>query len=194
MKDKYSAQELYVKYRDNRNNLNFKHLLESINWMIRKIIHDIVQDNEATDAVYSRTVESIYCKFDTYDESKSKFSTWCGYIARNWALQYKMSFNKNKVDSDISDIELGEVLYEEYDPTIDDMYNATLDCIQYLTEEEQCIINELNINEITLKEYEAKYDIPHSTLINRVYKARAKLARIVKQHYPELYLSYKHEI
>ena len=130
-KKEKNIQKLAMQFIEDPTEKNFELLFERINWGLRSYIFKIVNDDEATTEVVSKTLEAIYFKRDQYNPENAKFSTWMYRIAFNNSLKYNQSklSSQGKVNVDFEDL---------YDSTIT---NDTDECcpVSGFTEAEQSI-------------------------------------------------------
>ncbi len=80
---------------------DFGRLYELSKRYIYKIIHDIVQDDYATEDLMQETYLQIYSKISTLQESKA-FYVWAGRIATNLTLRY-IQKNRHEVLAEADD-------------------------------------------------------------------------------------------
>lgn len=130
-KKEKNIQKLAMQFIEDPTEKNFELLFERINWGLRSYIFKIVNDDEATTEVVSKTLEAIYFKRDQYNPENAKFSTWMYRIAFNNSLKYNQTklSSQGKVNVDFEDL---------YDSTIT---NDTDECcpVSGFTEAEQSI-------------------------------------------------------
>ena len=87
-KKERNIQKLAIQFINDPSEKNFGLLCERINWGLRSYIFKIVNDDEATTEVVTKTFENIYFKKDQFNPQIAQFSTWMYRIARNNALKY----------------------------------------------------------------------------------------------------------
>ena len=105
-KKEKNIQKLAMQFIEDPTEKNFELLFDRINWGLRSYIFKIVNDDEATTEVVSKTLEAIYFKRDQYKPENAKFSTWMYRIAFNNSLKYiqsKLSSN-GVVNVDFEDL------------------------------------------------------------------------------------------
>jgi RNA polymerase sigma factor (sigma-70 family) len=105
-KKEKNIQKLAMQFIEDPTEKNFELLFERINWGLRSYIFKIVNDDEATTEVVSKTLEAIYFKRDQYKPENAKFSTWMYRIAFNNSLKYNQSklSSQGKVNVDFEDL------------------------------------------------------------------------------------------
>lgn len=219
-KKEKNIQKLALAFINNPTESNFGLLCERINWGLRSYIFKIVNDDDATTDVLTRTFENIYFKRDQFDPTKAQFSTWMYRIALNNSLKYiqekKMHGQHIGVDfsdlydstlcmepdettnteaftvSDETDIMVVDGKYQVYDKEriISEMHDASINCIGMLPDNLKVVMKEKLLN--NKKIYEIAYDnqIPISSVKNWLRRGRIELAEKVKQNYTELYNMY----
>lgn len=105
-KKEKNIQKLAMQFIEDPTEKNFELLFERINWGLRSYIFKIVNDDEATTEVVSKTLEAIYFKRDQYNPENAKFSTWMYRIAFNNSLKYNQSklSSNGKINVDFEDL------------------------------------------------------------------------------------------
>ena len=99
-------QDLADKFLKDPSDTNFTKLMDRCKWGLRSYIKGIVGTNEAVDDVYSRVMEHVFFRRETFNGKLSNFSTWLYTIARNDSLKFlENGFNDkiDVVDKDIND-------------------------------------------------------------------------------------------
>ena len=161
-KKERNIQKLAVQFINDPSEKNFGLLCERINWGLRSYIFKIVNDDEATTEVITKTFENIYFKKDQFNPKIAQFSTWMYRIARNNALKYvqEKKSHASRVGVDFEDL-YDSTIAAEADQTTDtdsfsvsgdlnmvytgdgfvtydkekiisDLYDASISCIDYL--------------------------------------------------------------
>lgn len=103
-------QELAQNFFNSPTERNFALLMNRCKWGVRSFIFNMLQNNEATDDVFSRVMEHVYFKRNTFDNNMSKFSTWMYKIALNDTRKFLergcMGYIESKdiINVDINDI------------------------------------------------------------------------------------------
>ena len=105
-KKERNIQKLAVQFINDPSEKNFGLLCERINWGLRSYIFKIVNDDEATTEVITKTFENIYFKKDQFNPKIAQFSTWMYRIARNNALKYvqEKKSHASRVGVDFEDL------------------------------------------------------------------------------------------
>ena len=219
-KKEKSIQKLAVQFIENPSDKNFGLLCERINWGLRSYIFKIVNDDDATTEVITKTLENIYFKRDQFDPKIAQFSTGMYRIARNNALKYIQEKDKhsNRIGVDFSDLydstigadadqnttadsysvsgDLNLVYrngeYEAYDKEriIAEFYDASLKSIDSLPDNLRVVMHDRLINQKKIDDIALDNNIPVSSVKNWLRKGKTELQSIIKNNYPTLYDMY----
>jgi RNA polymerase sigma factor (sigma-70 family) len=104
---KISAKDIKVlaeKFLNEPTNINFTKLMNRCKWGLRSYIKGIVVTNEAVDDVYSKVMEHVYFRRDSFNGKLSNFSTWLYTIAKNDSLKFLENGFDDKLDTIDRDI------------------------------------------------------------------------------------------
>lgn len=219
-KKERNIQKLAIQFIDDPSEKNFGLLCERINWGLRSYIFKIVNDDEATTDVITKTFENIYFKRNLFNPQIAQFSTWMYRIARNNALKYvqerkshaaKVGIDfedlydstiaadadqKTEADSYVVSGDLNMVNtpdgFVTYDKekVISDLYDASISCIDYLPDNLKVVMQERLINEKKIDDIAVDNSIPISSVKNWLRRGKVELQNIIKNKYPDLYDMY----
>ncbi len=219
-KKERNIQKLAIQFINDPSDKNFGLLCERINWGLRSYIFKIVNDDEATTDVITRTLENIYFKKDQFDPKIAQFSTWMYRIARNNALKYLQEKEKhsNRLGVDFEDLydstigadadqgtkadtysvsgDLNLVYrngeYESYDKEriISEFYDASLQSINDLPDNLRVVMYDRLVNQKKIDDIAFDNNIPISSVKNWLRKGKTELQTIIKNNYPTLYDMY----
>lgn len=219
-KKEKNIQKLAIQFIDDPSEKNFGLLCERINWGLRSYIFKIVNDDEATTDVITKTFENIYFKRNLFNPQIAQFSTWMYRIARNNALKYvqerkshaaKVGIDfedlydstiaadadqKTEADSYVVSGDLNMVNtpdgFVTYDKekVISDLYDASISCIDYLPDNLKVVMQERLINEKKIDDIAVDNSIPISSVKNWLRRGKVELQNIIKNKYPDLYDMY----
>ena len=219
-KKERNIQKLAIQFINNPSEKNFGLLCERINWGLRSYIFKIVNDDEATTEVLTKTFENIYFKKDQFNPQIAQFSTWMYRIARNNALKYlqEQKAHSARVGVDFEDL-YDSTIATEADQTaetesfsvsgdlnmvytsdgfvtydkekiISDLYDASISCIDYLPDNLKVVMHERLVNEKKIDDIAIDNSIPVSSVKNWLRKGKVELQNIIKNKYPDLYDMY----
>ena len=219
-KKERNIQKLAVQFINDPSEKNFGLLCERINWGLRSYIFKIVNDDEATTEVITKTFENIYFKKDQFNPKIAQFSTWMYRIARNNALKYvqEKKSHASRVGVDFEDL-YDSTIATEADQTaetesfsvsgdlnmvytndgfvtydkekiISDLYDASISCIDYLPDNLKVVMHERLVNEKKIDDIAIDNSIPVSSVKNWLRKGKVELQNIIKNKYPDLYDMY----
>ena len=219
-KKERNIQKLAVQFINDPSEKNFGLLCERINWGLRSYIFKIVNDDEATTEVITKTFENIYFKKDQFNPKIAQFSTWMYRIARNNALKYvqEKKSHASRVGVDFEDL-YDSTIATEADQTaetesfsvsgdlnmvytgdgfvtydkekiISDLYDASISCIDYLPDNLKVVMHERLVNEKKIDDIAIDNSIPISSVKNWLRKGKVELQNIIKNKYPDLYDMY----
>lgn len=219
-KKERNIQKLAKEFIKDPTEANFKNLCERINWGLRSYIFKIVNDDNATSEVLSKTLEAIYFKRDQFNPDIAQFSTWMYRIAFNNALKYKQQKNgklqvvnvdfedlydstiAKETDDDIdidsyTTVEESEIVFEngkyiKYDreKVITDFYDASVRCIQDLPDNLRVVMYDRLVNQKKIDDIAYDNGIPVSSVKNWLRKGKTELQEIIKNNYSDLYTMY----
>ena len=219
-KKEKNIQKLAIQFIENPTDKNFGLLCERINWGLRSYIFKIVNDDDATTDVITRTLENIYFKRDQFNPKIAQFSTWMYRIARNNALKYLQEKEKhsNRLGVDFEDLydstigadadqntvadtysvsgDLNLVchngVYEQYDKEriISEFYDASLQSINDLPDNLRVVMYDRLVNQKKIDDIAIDNNIPISSVKNWLRKGKTELQTIIKNNYPILYDMY----
>ena len=219
-KKEKNIQKLAIKFIAEPNEINFRNLCERINWGLRSYIFKIVNDDDATSDVVTKTFENIYFKRDQFNPQIAQFSTWMYRIARNNALKYlqEKKSHDDKVGINFEDLydstiaadadetseadsyavsgDLNMIYttdgYVTYDKEkiLSELYDASISCIDCLPDNLKIVMHERLINEKKIDDIATDNSIPVSSVKNWLRKGKVELQNIIKNKYPDLYDMY----
>lgn len=219
-KKERNIQKLAIQFISDPSDINFGLLCERINWGLRSYIFKIVNDDDATTEVITKTFENIYFKRDQFNPEIAQFSTWMYRIARNNALKYiQMKRSKephigldfedlydSTVGSDVNhagtcdsycisgDVHMiydnGEYVTYDKEKILSDLYDASLSCIESLPDNLRIVMKERIVNEKKIDDIAVDNSIPVSSVKNWIRRGKVELQNIIKSKYPDLYDMY----
>lgn len=105
-KKEKNIQKLAIAFINDPSEMNFRELCNRINWGLRSHIFKIVNDDEITTEILSKTLENIYFKREQFNPEIAQFSTWMYKIALNNSLKYMQDkhSHSNKINVDFEDL------------------------------------------------------------------------------------------
>ena len=217
-KKEKNIQKLAINFIENPTDKNFKDLVERITWGLRSHIFKIVNDDEATTEVLSKTLENIYFKRDQFNPEIAKFSTWMYRIAFNNALKWKQGLNSSCLNVDFEDLydktinenddsspiqsytnedNAVEYVYkngkfENYDKEriFTEFYDASVRSIEELPDNLRVVMSDRLLNRKKIEDIASDNSIPLSSVKNWLRKGKTELQNIIKNNYPALYDMY----
>ena len=219
-KKEKNIQKLAKAFIEDPSEVNFKNLCERINWGLRSYIFKIVNDDDATTEVLSKTLEAIYFKRDQFNPNIAQFSTWMYRIAFNNALKYNQAkyAHGSQVNVDFADLydstitsdtdettniesyttsDDSEIVYKEgkyikYDreKVLTDFYDASVKSIQDLPDNLRVVMYDRLINQKKIDDIAYDNNIPVSSVKNWLRKGKTELQEIIKNNYSDLYTMY----
>lgn len=219
-KKEKNIQKLAIQFIEDPTDKNFGLLCERINWGLRSYIFKIVNDDDATTDVITRTLENIYFKRDQFNPKIAQFSTWMYRIARNNALKYLQEKEKhsNRLGVDFEDLYDSTIgadadqntaadtysvsgdlnlichngVYERYDKEriISEFYDASLQSINDLPDNLRVVMYDRLVNQKKIDDIAIDNNIPISSVKNWLRKGKTELQTIIKNNYPILYDMY----
>jgi RNA polymerase sigma-70 factor, ECF subfamily len=199
-KSKESIQTIALNFIENKNNNNFKKLIERLKPGLSKFVYQYVKDNQLCNEVLSQTFIAIWEKIDQY-KVQYNFSTWVYAIARNESLGILRAGNKLiSFDNATSNTSSGKIyMYantstnmniEVIGPTgeelITNLYDKVLNTIDQLQEPYKTVMIEREVKEKQLNTIAIELGWNCSTVKTRLRKARKDVANIIQDKYPEL--------
>ena len=197
-----SLQNIAFNFLAERNNQNFKFLIDRLKPGLRKFAFNYVKDNDLTEEVLQQTFMAIWQKIDQY-KVEYNFSTWAYAIAKNEALGILRSGNKN-VSYDMYSENHSKVL-QAYTPVytmetecmgpigdnlIQELVDASLSAIHSLNEPYKTVMIEREVNLKQLNDIAQDLGWELSTVKTRLRKARKDVAEVLYKKYPDLVDSY----
>lgn len=214
-----NIQKLAITFIDNPTEKNFANLVERITWGLRSHIYKIVNDDEVTTEVLSKTLENIYFKRDQFNPNIAKFSTWMYRIAFNNALKWRQAKNaksclnidfedlydntisekddKSPIQSFTSEDNSVEYIfkngkYENYDKEriLTEFYDASVKSISKLPDNLRVVMSDRLLNTKKIEDIAYDNNIPLSSVKNWLRKGKSELQNIIKHNYPTLYDMY----
>lgn len=217
-KKEKNIQKLAINFIENPTDKNFKDLVERITWGLRSHIFKIVNDDEVTTEVLSKTLENIYFKRDQFNPEIAKFSTWMYRIAFNNALKWKQGLNNSCLNVDFEDLydktinenddsspiqsytnedNAVEYVYkngkfENYDKEriFTEFYDASVRSIDELPDNLRVVMSDRLLNRKKIEDIASDNSIPLSSVKNWLRKGKTELQNIIKNNYPALYDMY----
>lgn len=219
-KKEKNIQKLALKFIEDPSEVNFANLCERINWGLRSYIFKIVNDDDATTEVMSKTLENIYFKRDQFKPEVAQFSTWMYRIAFNNALKYNQAKTAHgtRVNVDFADLydstvtndgdetsnidsytesDKSELIYKngtyiKYDKerVITEFYDASVKSIQDLPDNLRVVMYDRLINQKKIDDIAYDNNIPVSSVKNWLRKGKNELQEIIKNNHPALYDMY----
>lgn len=221
-KKEKNIQKLAIKFIEDPSDKNFNNLVERITWGLRSHIYKIVNDDEITTEVLSKTLENIYFKRDQFNPEIAKFSTWMYRIAFNNALKWKQGINKSCLNVDFEDLydntinenEDGSPIqsytneenaveyiykngkFENYDKEriLSEFYDASVKSISELSDNLRIVMSDRLLNKKKIEDIASDNSIPLSSVKNWLRKGKTELQNIIKNNYPVLYNMYMEAI
>ena len=216
--------ELYIKTKDPD---DFGKLYFRIKYGLRSYIYDIVNNVDYVDEVETIVLEKIWKNIHMYDPDKAKFSTWLYRIAFFDSIQYitrKTRKQQNILSEDIRDIYTSTIAGDNYttsnsiifqedfdlvlrndgqfekftkDDLLEDLADASINCINELPDMYRLILQEKFINLKTIVQIAEDNNIPTTTVKNRLFHGRRLLKeRMLKKHKNlyNLYINFENDI
>lgn len=212
-KENQDIQELANKFYWSRSEEDYQNLFNRIYWgLLTYISKNFIKGNfDDCNDVLIGVMEKIWTKIDMYDPLKANFSTWIYKIAMNDSLLFLKNRNyvsSKKYDKDINDLYSATLsgggseffIYQEdlnyttdgdkiksYEDITDDMYDASVKCIDKLPDNFRLVLREQLINKKSIEQIAYDNQIKKTTLVNWLYKGRQALKEIIKSENEELY-------
>ena len=200
-KVKESVQTIALTFIQNKNNRNFKKLIDRLKPGLNSFVFKYLKDTQLCNEVLSQTFIAIWEKIDQYDSEKGNFSTWSYGIARNEALGILRAQNRLvSFDQATSNTSNGKIyLYantsvnmniEVIGPTgeelVTNLYDKVVKTINQLKEPYRTVMIERELNDKQLNTIADELGWNCSTVKTRLRKARKDVEVIMKLNYPEL--------
>lgn len=197
-----SIQTLALQFIQNKDNKNFKLLIERLKPGLLTFAFNFTKDKDSSEEVVSRTFISIWKKIDQYND-KYNFSTWVYAIAKNHALGILRENSRNVSLEKLS--KNNSKLFQIYNPIYDmdtecvgangeqlvqQLYDASISVIKELKEPYRTVMIEREINQKQLNDIADDLSWNLSTVKTRLRKARKDIADILYKKYPDLVDSY----
>ena len=199
-KTKESIQTIALNFIQNKNNANFKKLIERLKPGLNKFVYQYVKDKQLCNEVLSQTFIAVWEKIDQY-KVQYNFSTWIYAIARNEALGI-LRFNNKLIsyDNATSNTSSGkiylyantsvnmniEVIGPSGEELVTNLYDKVVHTINQLREPYRTVMIERELNEKQLNTIADELGWNCSTVKTRLRKARKDVELIMKNKYPEL--------
>ncbi len=213
-------QKIAERYINNRSDTNFASLYSRIKYGLRSYIFGIVKNIDDTDDIEVKVLEKVWKNIHMYDPNKAKFSTWLYRIALFESLQYIANRNKSHkhiLPEDVSNIYANTIagtccnnddafithdnidyVTENYidftevtkDDITQDLYDASLTCINLLKDQYRMVLYEKLVNCKTIVDIANEKQIPITTVKNWLFKGRIELRNMIKEKFGRLYESY----
>jgi len=197
-----SLQTIALNFIQEKNNSNFRQLVNRLQPGIISFAYKYVKDRDLAKEVSSRVFIAIWEKIDQY-KTQFNFSTWAYAIAKNEALG--MLRNKHKTISLDKCLEGNSKFFQSYNPSfsmntecvgpvgddlLQQLYDASLSAIKTLDEPYQKVIIEREINQKPLSDIANDLGWNLSTVKTRLRKARKDVASVLEKQHPLLVDSY----
>jgi len=197
-----SLQTIAFNFIEQKNNQNFKLLVNRLKPGLMKFAYNYVKDKDLANEVLSQTFIAIWEKIDQY-KSEFNFSTWVYAIAKNESLGILRNKNRN-VSYDMyldnhSKVLLActpvfninpECVGPIGDNLTQELVDASLFAIHQLNEPYKTVMIEREINQKKLSNIAGDLGWELSTVKTRLRKARKDIAEVLYKKYPDLVDSY----
>lgn len=143
---------------------------------VQHYIYTKVSNVQVAEDLASTVFLKVYQKYEEFDESKSKLSTWIYTIANNTVIDY---YRTNHVGEEIPEVLADDTSVE--DEVLDSVMLEELACaLEKLPERERDIIILHYYKEMTLKEVAFKLGMSYANIKIVHNKALAALQNIMK--------------
>ena len=198
-----SLQTIAIKFIENKNNENFKNLINRLNPGLSSYAYGFVKDKDISDEIVSETFISIWKKIEQYIPSKGCFSTWAYSIAKNESLGVLRKMNKTvsyDMYSENNSRELQastpvfnmntECMLPAGEELTQMIFDVSLSIIHTLDEPYKTVMIERAFNQKQLSDIADELGWNLSTVKTRLRKARKDVAEVMYKKYPDLVSSY----
>jgi len=197
-----SLQNIAFNFLAQRDNRNFKILINRLKPGLMKFAYNYVKDHDLAEEVLQQTYMAMWQKIDQY-KLEYNFSTWAYAIAKNEALGILRNKNRN-VSYDMYTDNHSKVL-QLYEPVFnmntecvgaigDDLTqqlaDASMSAIHQLNEPYKTVMIEREVNQKQLNDIAEDLGWELSTVKTRLRKARKDVADVLYKKYPDLVDSY----
>ena len=197
-----SLQNIAFNFIAQKNNKNFKELIDRLKPGLMKFAFNYVKDRDLAEEVLQQTYMAMWQKIDQY-KVEYNFSTWAYAIAKNEALGILRNKNRN-VSYDMYTDNHSKVL-QTYAPVfnmntecvgatgddlIQQLADASMSAIHQLDEPYKTVMIEREVNLKQLNDIAEDLGWELSTVKTRLRKARKDVADVLYKKYPDLVDSY----
>ena len=155
----------------------YAELLSRYENRLLRYVNFLIHDSSLASDVVQETFISAYQNLRSYD-AKRKFSSWLYRIAHN------KSIDAIQNDRHLSDTDIHELAVTAYEPTVSDMYDASLlkadvqTCIQKLNPKQKSVIQLIYFEQMSYSDASDVLHVPVPTIGTWLSRAKKNLKDI----------------
>ena len=177
--------ELSIKRLQNKDKIEFKRLVKSLEKPLYFYLFKILKSHEAVNDVLQDSFIKVYENLHKFRED-SQIKTWVYRIATNTALSYLRTLKKHATES-IHDnvIKLKNPEEEKSYESGISFSTAVNQCLHFLSPRQELVFRLRKMNGLSIQETATKMDCSIASVKKNLHVAIQKLRKEIKNKYPE---------